>query len=100
MSGEWASGKLLKLLLSYVTLQMCRTRTIGQHELFEHIIGIWRSAVIRNRIVTSCLDVCQAQWMLIIFPGDVGVPIWDESPSATDLMLFIPATYRPRSVYR
>jgi hypothetical protein len=37
----------------YVTRQMCRTKTIEQHELFEHIIGIWRSAVIERRIVTS-----------------------------------------------
>jgi hypothetical protein len=45
-SGEWASGKLLKLLLPLCHRQMCRTKTIEQHELFEHIIGIWRSAII------------------------------------------------------
>jgi hypothetical protein len=61
-------GKLLKLLL------LCHppdvpNKKIEQHELFEHIFGIWRSAVIGDEILTTALDVCQAQWIRIIFSG-------------------------------
>jgi len=84
----------------YVTRQMCRTKTIEQHELFEHIIGIWRSAIIEDGILTSRLDVCQAERIRIILIRDVVIPFWDESPSATDTMLFIPAAYPFPTVVR
>ncbi|HEX3094796.1 MAG TPA: hypothetical protein VHW72_19320 [Candidatus Angelobacter sp.] len=60
-SGEWASGKTL--------LNYCRrkdhppdvpNKTIEQHALFEHIIGIWRSAIIGkidpNKLI-GCLSI-------------------------------------------
>jgi len=44
-------------------------KKIEQHELFEHIFGIWRSVVIGDEILTTGLDVCQAERILIIFSG-------------------------------
>jgi len=75
---------------------MCRTKTIEQHELFEHIIGFWRSAIIGGEILTRGLDACQAGRILIILSWDIVIPIWDELPSATDAPAFHPSNLSGR----
>jgi hypothetical protein len=77
-SGEWGSRETSKLLLPLNHPPDVPNKKIEQHALFEHIIGSWRSAIIGKSILTSRLDVCQAEWILIILSRDIGIPIWND----------------------